>query len=64
MLASSGIPSLIEGEHASTFGIPLLGVAGLAKVLTRETQLEEAREALRYEGVEGVEFGWDLGEEP
>lgn len=64
VLASSGIPSLIEGEHASTFGIPLLGVAGLAKVLTRKTQLEEAREALLYEGVEGVEFGWDLGEEP
>jgi hypothetical protein len=64
VLASSGIPSLIEGEHASTFGFPLAGVAGFAKVLVKESQRKAAREALAFEGIEGVELGWDIGEEP
>jgi hypothetical protein len=64
VLASSGIRATLDGENASTFGIPLGGLAGFVKVLVEKSRRREAREALEFEKVEGLDFGWDIGEEP
>jgi hypothetical protein len=61
VLASSSIPSVIEEEHASMFGYPTDPTGVTVKV--EKSRRDEAEEALDFKGVEGVDFGWDLGEE-